>query len=85
MFFDRSYDTQRFSAISQQGTLGDCRGMSRIFPWQDLEKNIRMEINSKELPAIISYNSLEIQGNLMLMTHYCDVILITHSNESILF
>ena len=31
------------------------------------------------------YKSLEIQGNVMLMTHYCDVIFITHSNESILF
>ena len=31
------------------------------------------------------YKSLEIQGNEMLMTHYCDVIIITHSNDSILF
>ena len=31
------------------------------------------------------YKSLEIRGNVMLMTHYCDVIFITHSNESILF
>jgi hypothetical protein len=52
VFFDLSYDTQHFSAISQQGTLGDQRGMSRTFP--RFGKNIRMEINSKELPAIIN-------------------------------
>ena len=71
-------------SVSQHFTAGYSRGPKRYE--QDISKVWKKYPDGNKFQGTSCYyKSLEIQGNEMLMTHNCDVILITHSNDSILF